>query len=185
MALRVLFRLAVVFHRNNSTPAGLTLVESVVAITLLGIGLTSTITALTKFNAFASSSRNLTGAYTTVMTQIDAIESASPFDPLHVSETGAADPLIPAVLTLDTDRQLPLPIGPLVEDVRVYLYKDPNDPSKDIVVVNGKRKTSVVDVSQTYGGVSLPMRRATVSVDYTYLGRNYSYSMSTLRSSDG
>ena len=164
----------------------MTLVEAVVAITLLGIGLTSSITALTRFNAFASSSRNLTGAYTTVMTQIDAIESASPFDPLNVSETGAADPQIPSVLVLDSARS---PAGPLTETVRVYIYKDPNkdpaDPSSDVVVVNGTRKTSVVDVSQTYGGVTLPMRRATVSIDYTYLGRTYSYSMSTLRSSDG
>lgn len=158
------------------------MVEAVVAITLLGIGLTSTITALTRFNAFASSSRNLTGAYTTVMTQIDAIESASPFDPLHVSETGTTDPLVPSVLTLDSAR----PGGtPLTETVRVYLYKDPNDPSKDVIVVNGSRKTSVVDASQTYNGVTLPMRRATVSIDYTYLGRKYSFSMSTLRSSDG
>jgi hypothetical protein len=120
------------------------------------------------------------------MTQIDAIESAGPFDPLHVSETGAADPLIPAVLTLDSAR----PGGtPLTETVRVYLYKDPNkdpnDPTSDIVVVNGTRKTSVVDVSQVYNGVTLPMRRATVSLNYTYLGRTYSYSMSTLRASDG
>ena len=174
-----------VFHKNNRLSAGLTIVEAVVAITLLGIGLTSTITALTKFNAFASSSRNLTGAYTTVMTQIDAIESAAPFDPLHVSETGATDPLVPSVLALDSTR----PGGtPLTETVRVYLYKDPDkdpaDPTSDVVVVNGTRKTSVVDASQTYNGVTLPMRRATVSIDYTYLGRNYSFSMSTLRSSD-
>ena len=128
----------------------MTLVEAVVAITLLGIGLTSSITALTRFNAFASSSRNLTGAYTSVMTQIDAIESASPFDPLNVSETGAADPLIPAVLVLDSARS---PAGPLTETVRVYIYKDPNkdpaDPTSDIVVVNGTRKTSVVDATPT------------------------------------
>jgi type II secretory pathway pseudopilin PulG len=176
----------VIFNKSNRPCAGLTLVEAVVAITLLGIGLTSSITALTRFNAFASSSRNLTGAYTTVMTQIDAIESASPFDPFHVSETGATDPQIPSVLTLDSAR----PGGtPLTETVRVYIYKDPNidpaDPTSDVVVVNGTRKTSVVDVSQTYNGVTLPMRRATVSIDYTYLGRTYTYSMSTLRSSDG
>ena len=162
------------------------MVEAVVAIALLGIGLTSAITALTRFNAFASSSRNLTGAYTSVMTQIDAIESASPFDPLHVSETGATDPVVPAVLTLDSARN---PAGPLTETVRVYLYKDPkkdpNDPTSDVVVVNGTRKTSVVDASTNFNGVTLPMRRATVSIDYTYLGRTYSYSMSTLRSSDG
>jgi type II secretory pathway pseudopilin PulG len=171
----------VVFHKNGKSARGLTIVEAVVAITLLGIGITTAITAMTRFNVFASSSRNMTGAYTSVMTQIDAIESAAPFDPLHIAEDGTSDPQIPDVLVLDSDRGG----NPLSESVRVYLYKDPNkdpsDPTSDIVVVNGTRTTSVVDVSTVFNSATIPMRRATVTVSYTYLGKSYSYSMSTVR----
>jgi type II secretory pathway pseudopilin PulG len=57
------------------------MVEVVVAIALIGIGLSTTIGALTKFNAFASESRNATGAYAAAMNEIDAIQSATPFTP--------------------------------------------------------------------------------------------------------
>ena len=172
-----------VFHKNGKSARGLTIVEAVVAITLLGIGITTAITAMTRFNVFASSSRNMTGAYTSVMTQIDAIESAAPFDPLHLAEDGTSDPQIPEVLILDSD---PKRGGnPLSESVRVYLYKDPkkdpSDPTSDIVVVNGTRTTSVVDVSTVFNSTTVPMRRATVTVSYNYLGKSYSYSMSTVR----
>ena len=170
-----------VFHKNGKSACGLTIVEAVVAITLLGIGITTAITAMTRFNVFASSSRNMTGAYTSVMTQIDAIESAAPFDPLHLAEDGSSDPQIPAVLVLDSDRGG----NPLSESVRVYLYKDPkkdpSDPTSDIVVVNGTRTTSVVDVSTVFNSTTVPIRRATVTVSYNYLGKSYSYSMSTVR----
>jgi type II secretory pathway pseudopilin PulG len=171
----------VVFHKNGKFAPGLTIVEAVVAITLLGIGITTAITAMTRFNVFASSSRNMTGAYTSVMTQIDAIESAAPFDPLHLAEDGSSDPQIPDVLVLDSDRGG----NPLSESVRVYLYKDPkkdpSDPTSDIVVVNGTRTTSVADVSTVFNSTTVPMRRATVTVSYNYLGKSYSYSMSTVR----
>lgn len=173
-----------VFPNCSKRPPGLTLVEAVVAITLLGIGITTAITAMTRFNVFASSSRNLTGAYTAAMNQIDAIESAAPFDPLHLAEDGSADPQIPAVLALDSTRGG----NPLSENVRVYLYKDPNknpsDPTADVIVVSGTRTTSVVDASTTFKSTTVPMRRATVTVSYNYLGKNYSYSMSTLRVGD-
>ena len=74
-------------YRSRS---GFTMVEVVVAIALIGIGLSTTIGALTKFNAFASESRNATGAYAAAMNQIDAIQSATPFNPPGQ---------IPAVLT--------------------------------------------------------------------------------------
>jgi hypothetical protein len=174
----------VFLHNSRTHSQGLTLVEAVVAITLLGIGITTAITAMTRFNIFASSSRNLTGAYTSVMTQIDAIESAAPFDPLHLAEDGSSDPQVPAVLALDSTRGG----NPLSETVRVYVYKDPNkapsDPTSDVVVVNGTRTTSVVDVSTTFNSTNIPMRRATVTVSYTYLSKNYSFSMSTIRVGD-
>jgi type II secretory pathway pseudopilin PulG len=164
----------VVLHKNNirgrSVSAAFTLVEAVVAISLVGLGITSAVAALTKFNAFASSSRNSTGAYAAVMNQIDAIETAAPFNP--------ANNQIPEELTLDANRPSGLPKS---ETVRVYLYKDPVDPTSEVRVVDGTLKTSV-EIDPTANGVTL--YRATVTVDYTYLNRSYKFSMSTLRASD-
>jgi type II secretory pathway pseudopilin PulG len=132
------------------------MVEVVVAIALIGVGLSTTIGALTKFNAYASQSRNATGAYAAAMNQIDAIQSATPFNP----------PLqIPGVLTVG--------IQPAQA---VTIYQDANSNT----IVAGSRTTTVADVSA--GGVTI--YRATVTVNYTYLGRPYSYSMQTLRAPD-
>ena len=172
----------VVFYnaRNPKYYSGFTLVEVIVAITLLGIGITSAVTALTRFNAFASSSRNSTGAYAAVMNQIDTIESAAPFSPAHREDDGTPSPQIPPELVLDSVRGN----QPLIEsNIPIYQYKDPANPSNTIVV-NGTRTTSVVDASKTYNGANLYMRRVTVTVTYKFLGKDYSLSMSTLRASD-
>ena len=132
------------------------MVEVVVAISLIGIGLSTTIATLTKFNAFASQSRNATGAYAAAMNQIDAIQSATPFTPPGQ---------IPTVFTLGVHAAQ-----------AVSVYEDANSNT----IVPGTQTTTVADVSA--GGVTI--YRATVTVNYTYLGRPYSYSMQTLRASD-
>jgi type II secretory pathway pseudopilin PulG len=157
----------VVFHKKQHPLSGsvaFTLVEAVVAITLVGIGITSTVAALTKFNQFANVSRNSTGAYAVVMDQIDAIESATPFNP----QKGQ----IPLALTTHTDA--------------VDIYKD----DATHTVVSGTRTTTVADTGIKYWGTSLTVYRATVTVTYSYLNRDgtygprYSFSMSSLRTSD-
>jgi len=76
----------VVFYKRHTaagdfTAGGFTLVEAVVAITLIGIGVASTLGALTKFNSIAATSRNATGASAVLMNQIDLFQSMSPFNP--------------------------------------------------------------------------------------------------------
>jgi prepilin-type N-terminal cleavage/methylation domain-containing protein len=74
-------------HRTTrrSSARGFTLVESVVAITLIGIGVVSTLGALTKFNSIAATSRNATGASAVLINQIDLFQSMSPFNPQKTS----------------------------------------------------------------------------------------------------
>ena len=55
--------------------------EAVVAIGLIGVGVASTLGALTKFNSIAATSRNGTGASALLMNQIDLFQSLSPFNP--------------------------------------------------------------------------------------------------------
>jgi len=63
------------------TAGGFTLVEAVVSVTLVGIGVASTLGALTKFNSVAATSRNATGASAVLMNQVDLFQSMSPFNP--------------------------------------------------------------------------------------------------------
>src|SRR2546430_16878930 len=70
--------------------AAFTLAEVMMGITVLGIGIASTVGALTKFNSIASISRNATGACAAVMNQIDLIQSDSPFNPQKTNPDGTA-----------------------------------------------------------------------------------------------
>ena len=158
-------------RRKARVVAAFTLVEAMVAISVLGIGVASAVGALTKFNSIASISRNATGAYAAVMNQIDLIQSDAPFNPGKTNPDGTAQ--IPPELQLGTQTQNNVPI-----------YQDPNTG----VVVSGTMTTTVSDISSTYtqGGHTYPvtMYQAVVTVTYTYLSRNYSFSMSTIRASD-
>lgn len=156
---------------NFPSQFAFTLVEAVVAISLVGLGITSAVAALTKFNAFANVSRNSTGAYAAVMSQIDAIQTASPFNP--------AEGEIPDVLKIGTYTSDP--------NKPPKVYTDPLDPNANPKgMVDARLTTTVEDVSAN--GVTL--YRATVTVEYDYLNRTkaknnpYRFSMSTLRASD-
>lgn len=148
-----------------------TLIESVVGVAVLGLGVASTVGGLTKLNAIAFTARNATGAYTVVMNQIDLIQSDGPFNPNKTNQDGSAQ--IPPELQIGTQTQNNVPI-----------YQDPTTG----VIVAGTMSTTVSDISSTYNSgattVSLPMYKAVVTVNYTYLSRNYSFSMSTIRASD-
>ncbi len=156
---------------SRSSKSGFTLVEGIIGVTVLGIGVALTVGALTKFNAIAGSARNASGAYTAVMNQIDLIQSDGPFNPQKKNTDGT--PQIPPELTIGTQTQTNIPV-----------YQDPNTG----VIVAGTMTTTVSDVSSTYtsGSTTFPltMYKAVVTITYTYLNRNYSFSMSTVRASD-
>ena len=145
-----------------SNRGGFTLVEAVVAIALVGVGVSVTIGALTKFNQFSTVSRNSTGAYSLVMSKIDEIQSV-PFNPA----AGVNSPL------LDPTN------SPIVElDLPIY-----DDPAVAGALVLGKRTTVVTKVP--VNGVD--MYRATVTVAYPKNSNppyRYSLDMTTLRVSD-
>jgi Tfp pilus assembly protein PilV len=98
---------AVIFYKCHRA-AGFTLVEAVVAVSLIGVGVASTLGALTKFNQIAATSRNATGASAVVMNQVDLFQSMSPFNPQKTQ--------IPA----DTDKTYDMSVG-----AHTIAYKDP------------------------------------------------------------
>jgi Tfp pilus assembly protein PilV len=159
-------------HREGAQDAeGFTLVEAVIAVTLIGIGVAGSLTALTHANSVASMSRNSTGAQTAAQNQIDLLLSDSPFNPQKNNPAPDNTQQVPPELTLGTHTYNNIPI-----------YKEPTTG----VIVAGTMTTEVVNVSPTYAptGAVIPMYRATVTVTYTYLKRSYTMKMSTLRVSD-
>ncbi len=155
----------------TSRVSGFTLVEVIVGIAVISIGTACAVGALTRFNALASTARNATGAYTVVMNQVDLIQSDSPFNPQKTNPDGTAQ--IPPELQIGTQTQN-----------NISIYQDP----KTGVIVTGTMTTTVSDISSSYtnGSVTFPltMYKAVVTVTYTFLNRNYSFSMSTIRTSD-
>lgn len=174
----------VVFYKRHITGprfalGGFTLVEAVVSVALIGVGVASTLGALTKFNSIADMSRNGTGACAAVMNQIDLIQSDGPFNPQKKNNDGT--PQIPPELQLGTQ----------TKDVVVYQYKDLSN--NNIVIVPGTLTTTVTDLNP--GSTTVYMYKAVVTVTYNYLNHDglmhngvifppYSFSMSIIRTSD-
>lgn len=152
---------------DRARQAAFTLTEASVALTIIGIGLASFVTAMTKLNEQASVSRNATGAAAILQNQVDLILSDGPFNPQKTNEDGT--PQIPPELTLGTH---------VVYNAAIY--REPNTG----IIVSGTLTTIVTDISQTSSGMTMTMYQANMSVSYVYRGVNYSASRSTIRASD-
>lgn len=155
-------------RRTRSKTKGFTLVEAVVAVGLLGIGVATAVTAVSKMNSLASMSRNATGASVVAQNEIDAILSNGPFNP-QKTDPVTGQLLIPPELQLGVHAE---------KDVPIYTEKANN------VIVWGKLKTTIRDASATFNGRQMILYTARVTVTYTYLNRSYSLSMDTVRASD-
>src|SRR5207253_2303405 len=164
-------------HNRSTARAGFTFIEALIAISLIGVGVATSLTALLKVNSIACMARNATGAQTFVQNEIDKFLSYSPFNP---QKTNLSDgtPQIPK----DPNNSPPaydLTLGTHTYS-NVPIYKDPNNG----VVVNGTITTVISDASQNYNGNAIPMYQALVTVTYRYLNRTYTTAASTLRVSD-
>jgi prepilin-type N-terminal cleavage/methylation domain-containing protein len=181
---------------RNRVIAGFTLAECLIGISVLGIGVASTIGTLTKMNGMASSSRNTTGAYQVLANQVDMFQSFSPFNPQKTNQN--PDPCSGATNTVQVPKDNCHGGYPLYDmtvtaantwrtlsmngtdfSVPVYQYKDTSNNT--VVVVNGQLDVQVTDL--TSAGLTNTYQ-ATFRIQYTYLNRQYIYYMSTVRTSD-
>ncbi|MEY2480290.1 MAG: hypothetical protein QOI04_1217 [Verrucomicrobiota bacterium] len=156
---------------GSSTPrkrAAFTLVEIVVALSILGAMVSGVYLGFNSLNAYSISSRLYTEAQTVAQNQIDLILSKEPFN------LGTNPQKIPSVLALGST------VTP-----NVFVYQDPVTGK---VVVTGTMTTTVTDAgfSMAFAGSTnnLNVRRATVTVSYSYRGKNYNISMDTMRAAD-
>jgi prepilin-type N-terminal cleavage/methylation domain-containing protein len=174
-----------------------TLTELLVAVAVLGIGVASTVGALTRFNSLASTARNATGAYTVALNQVELFQSMSPFNPQKTNDDGT--PQIPKFIEPNNNpggfASYDMSIGTHVIGYKdpvtgltsdkwpVYQYKDPS--TNTIIVVQG---TLTVTVSAVPNTPNTYMAKVTVAYDYRNRtqanGNPYTFSMSTIRTSD-
>ena len=141
---------------------GFSLVEVLVAISLIGIAVVSTFYALSSANQSSFVGRLYTGAITAAQNQIDLILSDMPFNPQYGSSQ------IPPELT----------IGTATATVPVYV-----DPITKFTV-NGTMTTVVQNTGTTLNSYNLNIYRATVTITYTFKKRNYTVVMNTMRAPD-
>ena len=143
-----------------------TLAEVLIALAVLGTMAAGCYVGFNSLNTYAVSSRLYSEAQTCAQNQIDLILSKEPFD--------IANNKIPSVLALGT-----------TTTPNVFIYKDPVSGK---VVVTGTMTTTVTDMASTmaFAGATnnLNIRRATVTVSYTFRGKNYTVSLDTLRTAD-
>lgn len=169
--------------------AGFTIVETAVALGVLGIGAACAIGALTKMNAIAATSRNMSGAYAAVMSQIDLFESLGPFNPQNNPQQIPRDtthntPLYDMTVGTHTIGYLDPTTNTVSNQWPIYQYRDSNG---NAILVKGTLTIQVTDISNA----SAPKTyRAVVTISYDYgnhtlaNGDPYTFSMSALRTSD-
>jgi type II secretory pathway pseudopilin PulG len=153
------------FRRSGHSTGGFTLVETMVGVGMLALLGAGSFWTMNAMNVYATGARLHSEAIAKAEQQIDAILTKGPFDP-------TADPqLIPTVLKPGTTTQN-----------GVLLYKDPVTGQ---ITVTGTMTTTVSDtgLSGTVGSAATPLNlwQATVTVSWTFRGRNDSVSLDTMR----
>jgi prepilin-type N-terminal cleavage/methylation domain-containing protein len=183
---------------------GFTLMEMFIALAVLGTIAAGAYTGFNEVNAYSVSSRLYSEAQAAAHNQIDLILSRGPFNitsvpnrvPVELMTTAELDALDPQPLTSppptsnkyypyyrDTTDSTRFPGKPLAKQAFIY-----TDPVTGRVVVTGTLRSVITDAgaTQTFAGVTSPLnvRKATVTVSYSFRSKNYNVVMETLRTAD-
>jgi len=145
--------------------AGLTLVEVMVSAAMIALTCTVVMFAFSQLNQMSMITRLYSGACTYAQSQVDYLNTVSPFEPQYSGE-------VPTALT------------PGTTTTTVIVYQDPISG----FTINGTMTTTVSTANTTYTAGSttdtLYLYLANVTVTYQYRNRNYTVSLSTCRTSD-
>ncbi len=146
------------------------LVEVLVAVSLVGLIAASAIWGLVQANNYAAIARLRTGALTAAQSRIDYLLADTPFNP-QMGEYGTTNEWA---------------VGSSIQSVTVYT--EPAGAGGQTHTVTGLLTTTVSQVPDpTVGkapGAQLNLYAATVVVTYTYRSRNYSVQLNAMRASD-
>jgi prepilin-type N-terminal cleavage/methylation domain-containing protein len=176
--------------------AAFTLVEIVISLAVIGTLAGSCYIGFNTVNAYAVGSRLYSEAQAAAQNQIDLVLAREPFDvmttpkkiPLELmtaTELAALSPALGTSTPATTNAYYPYYQlnGLLARDA--FIYTDPNTGQ---VLVKGTVTTTVTDpgTSVTLEGTTtaLNLRRATVTVSYTFRNTNYTVAIDTMRTAD-
>lgn len=146
---------------------GYSLIEVLVAVSVVAAIAGSSILGLTRLNHSAALARLQTCASTVAQSKIDRFISVTPFRP----DLGNIAPDLAVATTEEGTADVPT----------VPIYKDPSDP---LAMVKGWTVTRITDASTTFGGEIVWAYRCEVTVAYHYRGAPFWVRLSTLRTSD-
>ena len=147
---------------------GFTLVEVLVATSLLGLLAGSAVWTLTQANSYAAIARLHTGAENAAQNQIDLILTDGPFNPQNTPAE------IPPELQVGTSAPQ-----------TVTIYTEPAGAGGLTHDVTGQMVTTVAKCNLApINGTDLNVYSATVVVTYTYRNRTYRVQLNAMRSSD-
>jgi prepilin-type N-terminal cleavage/methylation domain-containing protein len=177
-----------IYLRLPLAKTGFTLIETVVAVGVIGIGIATTIGALTQINSTAANSRNVTGAYTVLMNEVDLFQSMSPFQPQE--STVPVDTAHGSYPTYDmtptaTPRQISVDGATWI--VPIYEYKDQNNNVIEVVTADPATAGGLTETVTDLSTASPPLPntyQAVFTITYKYRNRTYTYSMTAIRTSD-
>jgi prepilin-type N-terminal cleavage/methylation domain-containing protein len=190
------FRFHRCVQRADHARAGFTLVEIVIALAVLGTMAAGCYIGFNSVTNYAVSSRLYSEAQTAAQNQIDLILSREPFDvmvtptriPLELmtnAELAGLSPALGSSTPATTSSYYPyyLSNGLLARDAFIY-----TDPVTGNIIVKGTVTTQLADVGSTETlestTMGLNIRRATVTVSYTFRNTNYTVVMDTMRTAD-
>ena len=160
--------------RNAHRRSAFTLMEVVIALAVIATMGGGCYIGFNSLNAYAVSSRLYSEAQTCAQNQIDLILSKEPFDPTNNK--------VPAVLG---GQVLASGASSTVTTPDVFIYQDPVSGQ---VVVRGTMTTTITNpgFTMTFAGstANLNVYRATVTVSYSFRGKDYNVSMDTMRTAD-
>jgi prepilin-type N-terminal cleavage/methylation domain-containing protein len=151
-------------RREDRVAGGFTLVEVMIAITVLAVFVMSSLTALTQLNRYAAAARLQTLARAIAQTQIDQIMTT----PWSVSGT------VPTILAVGTTTQGNVPL----DNDNFNNQPGLSSPFTSLDMNINATMTTVI------ASVSTRIVSASVTVTWPYRGTNYSITLNTLRTAD-
>jgi prepilin-type N-terminal cleavage/methylation domain-containing protein len=157
---------------------GFTLVEVLVATTLLGLVAGGALWALTQANNYASISRLYTGAETAAQNQIDFLLSDAPFNPQTTPPQLGSE-----VLPSTSPPTYTWTLGAhAAQDVTIYTEPSGADGQSHAVI--GQMVTTVTSNNVVTKSQNLNLYSATVVVTYTFRSKTYRVQLNAMRASD-
>jgi prepilin-type N-terminal cleavage/methylation domain-containing protein len=154
-------------HPVAGNALAFTLLEVLVAVSVVAAIAGSSILGLVQLNHNAMVARLQTGASTIAQAKIERFLAIGPFRP----DLGVSAAELAVGMTSEGTADAP----------SVPIYRDASDPTTR---VNGWTVTRISDVSSTYLGEKLWAYQCEVTVAYRYRDKNFRVRMSTVRTAD-